>query len=453
MTTRKSFLNPRWVILLLILLVPGSAYAGGDDLAELKKKIEALEAEIEAMKQKDEVADPLAELAEKVDILAAELEKIRLGEELVEADESEYGFGPAASKVYRTEQGLSIGGYGEMLLEAPDSEKDDGSASGKDNSFDFLRGIVYFGYKFNDRWLLNTEIEFEHASTGKSGEASVEFAYLDYVHRPELNFRTGLLLVPMGFINELHEPTVFLTAKRPEIERTIIPTTWRENGIGLFGEVGPVSYRTYVVNGLRADKFSSSGLRGGRQKGSKAISEDFAWVGRVDYTPAPGWTLGLSAYLGDSGQNLEDAQGSIGVSTTIVEGHAEWRHGGFQLRGLYAQAELGDVGRLNDALGLTGSSSVGESMSGYYLEAGYDVFSQRGGEAQLIPYVRFEDYNTQDEVPTGFSASASKDVEILTLGVAYKPIDELIFKFDFQDQDNGSGTGLDQFNLAVGYIF
>ncbi len=453
MTNRKTLLISWWVILPFVFTLPGLAYVGGDDLADLKKKIEALEAEIEAMKQGAEISDPPAELAEKVDILAAELEKIRLGEEVVEADESEYGFGPAASKVYRTEQGLSIGGYGEMLLEAPDSEKDDGSASGKDNQFDFLRGVVYFGYKFNDRWLLNTEIEFEHASTGISGEASVEFAYLDYLHRPELNFRTGLLLVPMGFINELHEPTVFLTARRPEIERTIIPTTWRENGFGLFGEVGSVRYRTYVVNGLRADKFSSSGIRGGRQKGSKAISEDFAWVGRVDYVPAPGWTLGLSAYLGDSGQHLEDAQGSIGVSTTIFEGHVEWRHGGFQLRGLYAQAELDDVGRLNDALGLSGSSSVGETMSGYYVEVGYDVFSQRGGEAQLIPYVRFEDYNTQDEVPTGFSASASKDVEILTLGVAYKPIDELIFKFDFQDQDNGSGTGLDQFNLAVGYIF
>ena len=140
-----------------------------------------------------------------------------------------------------------------MLYQGYDDTLDDGTDSGATDQLDFLRAIVYFGYKWNDHWLFNSEIEFEHASTEDGGEASVEFAYLDYLWKPELNARAGLLLIPMGFVNELHEPTTFLGARRPDVERVIIPTTWRENGFGLFGEAGPVSYRTYVVNGFEAD--------------------------------------------------------------------------------------------------------------------------------------------------------------------------------------------------------
>src|SRR5690606_5504586 len=118
------------------------------------------------------------------------------------------------------------------------------------------------------------EIEFEHASTGQGGEVSVEFAYLDYLATPHLGVRAGMVLVPMGFVNELHEPTTFLGTTRPLTESTIIPTTWRENGAGVFGDIGDFSYRAYVINGLdavgggssRAGGFSAAGLRGGRQK-------------------------------------------------------------------------------------------------------------------------------------------------------------------------------------------
>lgn len=398
--------------------------------------------------------DRLTELERRIEILAAELERLGLGEAAARAEESVHGLGPAASKIYRTEEGLSIGGYGEMLYQSPDSERDDGSRSGAKDQVDFLRAIVYFGYKFDDRFLFNSEIEFEHASTGSGGEASVEFAYLDYLWRPEVNARAGLLLLPMGFVNELHEPTVFLGARRPDVEQRIIPTTWRENGFGLFGEAGPVSWRAYLVNGLEGEGFSAAGLRGGRQKGAQAVAEDFAWVGRLDWTPAPGILLGASAYLGDSGQGLEDPAGrAIDLGTTIYEGHAEWRWRGLELRGLVARAELDDVARLNQARGLAGAASVGEELSGWYLQAGYDVLAGFSSTRQLIPYARLEELDTQDAVPASFAANPANDVESLTLGVAFKPIDQVIVKADFQDYDNGAGTGVDQFNVALGYIF
>jgi len=397
----------------------------------------------------------LEEIERKIDVLAGEVEREELGEAAATADQSDYGYGPAASKVYRTGQGLSVGGYGEMLYEGYDATLDDGTAAGKTDQLDFLRAIVYVGYKWNDHWLFNSEIEFEHANTEEGGEAAVEFAYLDYLWKPELNARAGLVLIPMGFINELHEPTTFLGARRPDVERLIIPTTWRENGFGLFGEAGPVSYRTYIVNGFEADEFTADeGLREGRQEGAKTTAEDFAWVGRVDYTPVPGLLVGGSAYVGSSGQDLTGPDGEpIDVATTIYEGHAEWRWRGLELRFLGARADLDDVAALNRALDLTGLASIGDELSGWYAQVGYDVLSHRGSSQELIPYVRWEQLDTQRSVPDGYSRNPANDRESLTLGLAWKPFPQAVLKADYQDYDNGAGTGLDQFNVALGYIF
>jgi hypothetical protein len=448
----------RWgcaVLALAVVLFAGSpALAQSTDarVQELEQEVQKLKEEIAAMKggQEGGDAERLAELERRLEILAGEIEKMRIGEAAAAADESDYGLGPAASKIYRTERGLSIGGYGEILYQRFDDERDNGTASGRTDEFDLLRGILYFGYKWNDRWLFNTEIEYEHA-----GEAiSLEFAYLDYLWRPQANVRAGLVLIPMGFINELHEPTVFLGANRPQIERVIIPSTWRENGVGLFGEAGPVSYRTYIVNGFDARGFTAGGLRGGRQNGGQSKAEDFAWVGRLDFTGVPGLLVGGSAYVGNSGQDLTaPGGGSVDVGTTLLEAHLEWRWRGLEFRALGVQADLDDVTALNAALGLTGNQSVGETLKGHYLQLGYDVLAGRGGERGLIPYVRWEAFNTQDEVPSGFRANPANDMEILTTGFAFKPIEQLILKVDYQDVDNEAGTGIDQFNALLGYVF
>src|SRR5207245_6852458 len=129
---------------------------------------------------------------------------------------------------------------------------------------DLERAVLYFGYKFNDRTLFNSEIEFEHAvaGEGEKGEVAVEFAYVDFRATKRFGLRGGLLLVPVGFLNELHEPPIFHGALRPEVETDIIPTTWSENGLGFYGVAGPVSYRAYLVTSLRAAGFSAEeGIR------------------------------------------------------------------------------------------------------------------------------------------------------------------------------------------------
>jgi len=401
-------------------------------------------------------APSAAELERRIDLLAAELEKLRLGEAATAAaDAGQYGLGPAASKVYRKDKGVSIGGYGELLYQGFDDRRDDGAESGRTDQADFLRGVLYVGYKFDDRWIFNSEIEYEHASTGKGGEVSVEFAYLDRLIRPEINARGGLLLVPMGFVNELHEPTVYLGARRSAIETQILPTTWRENGLGLFGELGPVAYKSYLINGFDAAGFTATGLRGGRQKGAQAKAEDLAWVTRADWNLWPGLQLGASYYWGDSGQGRKGLDGStLAVDTEILEGHVEWKWRGLQLRALATRAELDDVAALNASLGLAGAAGIGERLTGGYLEAGFDLLSLAAGARQeLIPYVRFEEIDSQARVPAGYSSNPANDQKIRTYGVAWKPLPQIVFKADWQDVSNRAGTGVDQFNLLMGFVY
>jgi hypothetical protein len=380
-------------------------------------------------------------LERKIEVLAGEIESMKIGEAAT-ATASENGFGPAASKVYQSERGLSIGGYGEVIYQNFDSEQS--------SEIDLLRAVLYFGYKFDDKWLFNSEVEYEHGGE----EVEVEFAYIDYLWRPQASFRAGRLLIPMGFLNELHEPTVYLGARRPDVEQVIIPSTWRENGFGLFGQAGPLSYRTYVVAGFDATGFSAEGLREGRQEGIESKADDIAWVGRLDYSGLPGLLLGGSAYAGDSGQDLRSDSGrKLAVGTRMIEGHLEWKWRGLEFRALGVQATLDDVAELNEALGLSGEESVGKKLQGYYVQLGYDLLAGRGGEKALTPYARWESYDTQKEVPAGFLRNPVSDVDSLTLGVAFKPIDHIILKADYQDYDNAAGTGVDQFNVVLGYIF
>ncbi len=426
-----------------------------DRLDRLEQEVVALGAAIDELRAAGIAEQRLAEIERRIEILATEIEDLKVGEAALTAslEEARPGLGPAASKVYYRESGVSIGGYGEALYESFDGEREDGGESGKTDRLDLLRAVLYFGYKFDDRFVFNSEIELEHASTSESGSASVEFAYVDYLYRDGFNVRAGLVLVPMGFVNELHEPTVFLGARRPETETRIIPTTWRENGLGAFGDLGGFSYRTYLVNGLDAAGFSASGLRGGRQKGSSAKAEDLAWVGRLDYSAVPGLLIGASAYVGDSGQGLTTADGSgLEVGTTIVEGHLDLRLQGLELRGLYARADLDEVASLNEVLGLEGAASAGEVLEGAYVQVGYDLLGGRRGRS-LTPFVRWESLDTQQAVPDGFAADPANDIDILTLGLAYQPIEQLILKLDYQEVSTGAQTGVDQLNVGLGYIF
>ena len=418
----------------------------------------------------------VSELERKVDVLTQEIERLRLG---AAADTSRYerrqGLAPAASKVYGVSRGVSIGGYGEMLYENFDRERENGTSSGLLDRLDYLRQILYVGYKFDDQLLFNSEIELEHAGvhdeaavegeadlgTGEvegsaelSGEVSLEFAYIEWAPGPRFGVRAGMLLVPVGLLNELHEPPIFIGARRPEVEQRIIPTTWRGNGFGVFGELpGRLAYRAYLTEGLDATHFSSNGIRDGRQSGSRSLLTMPALSARLDYVGSPGVLVGGSIFTGDAWQNFQPAvQLSPRVTVTDVHGRIEWN--GLEARGLYAVGTLDDADLLSDELGLTAAARLGESFWGGYFEAAFDLLPRlvQGTRYSLAPYARWETYDTQDDVPGGVEDPA-RERTVVTAGVAFRPHPNVVLKADQQWRSNEAETEANQWNLAVGYLF
>lgn len=423
--------------------------------------------------------DRIAELERTVGILVDELERERSARAFPEEAplSSEWGLGPAASKVYKVGQGLSIGGYGEAYY----SKLIGDSAESKDRA-DALRTVLYVGYKFTDSILFNGEFEFEHATTGSTessggGSVSAEFAALDFLWKDWANFRAGLVLVPMGFINEIHEPPTFFGTHRPEVERQIIPSTWREVGTGIFGTLfdEDVEFSMYVLNGLNAKGFRSGGLRDGRQKGNRALAENLAFVGRVDWTPIPELSVGGSVYHGNSGQHQEfDVNpGGGGASfhvniptapTTIWEAHAQYVNRGFWLRGLVTMAHIQENGALSRALAPVSQGGIGElksgegiggEMLGVYGEIAYDVLPLLfpNTEKSLQPFLRVEYYDTQRDMPTGFMKDYGKEVTIFTAGFSFKPISNVVIKADYRNRAAAHGELSDELNMGVGFAF
>lgn len=408
--------------------------------------------------------DKVLELERKIDALAVEMERLKMGEAAAEtkADARTLGYAPAATKVYRSQPNkVSIGGYGEMLYQNVSNHKQDGAVAGVRDTADMQRAILYVGYKFNDWILFNSEIEFEHGTTGNTrGEVSVEQAYIDFRFSKAFGVRAGTLIVPMGITNEVHEPTTFHGVRRPSVETNILPTTWRENGLGIFGEEGILSYRSYVMTGLQAVNntgvkgFSSStGLRNGRSSGAKSYAEDLAWVNRVDLEPAEGVRFGFSLYGGQADQGLAGAGQNVSVS--MQEAHAQAEYRGAEFKALYARGNIGNAAAVNAAQGWTNlaKNSVASKFYGGYAEAAFNVLSLAGTSQYLAPFLRYERYDTQWGTPTGFAWDPANSRTEYTLGLTYKPIPQVAVKADHQWNRNKARTGVNQFNLGLAYIF
>jgi hypothetical protein len=458
-------------ILPLALFLAATSLEGQDPTdrtRELEKKLKELQERVDAIAASAdlETRRAIEQLRREMDALTKEMETLRSGvpekraETAAPGANAPAGFGPAASKVYRSERGVSIGGYGEVLYENFATRRGDGTPSELRDRIDLLRAVFYFGYKFDDRFLFNSEVEYEHASTGEGseekGEVSVEFAYVDYLlgKKRATGLRAGLVLVPVGFVNELHEPPVFLGARRPEVESRILPTTWSELGAGVFGQAGPVSYRAYVVNGLDAAGFSGAeAIRGGRQAGSHALAESLAITGRLDYLGMPGLSAGVSGYWGGSGQGREVEGRRLSGRVSLFDAHAEWRWRGIATRALFARGSIEDAARINALNGLSGRASVPRVFAGGYVEAGYDLLSPRGGAAALVAFARYERFDTQLEVPGGFSRDPGNDVRLWTVGVSYRPIPQIVLKTDYQDFNDRAKASTDRWNIALGWLF
>ena len=453
-----------FVVFILLFLIANNTLVSEEldkdsRIKELERKLESVIQEVNKLKEESSLTDKIAEIEDKLDIIVEEIDNLKSSSVAKEPKyEEKHGRSEGASKVYLVDKGVSIGGYGELFVGQ--------LRDGDDNTVDTQRAVLYFGYKFTDNIVFNSEIEFEHATTednldGRDGSVSVEFASLDFLLMDELNLRAGLLLAPFGIINEYHEPTTFFGVLRPDVERIIIPTTWRENGIGIFGEIdnlvsGQISYRLYLMNSFDSRGFKASDNRGLRTRGNRSRFNDLAVVGRLEYEPYPQIKLGGSVFLGQTGQNESVDGQTIDGLFQMYEADVQLQWKGFEGRGLIVYTFLSDVEMINANNGLVGKDSVGEQQFGWYIVGAYNVLSSVDIHPYfqyLAPFIRFEKYDTQNQVPGGFLRNPENNRDVLTFGFNYKPIPNVVVKIDYQNRDNKANISNDQINFGLGYVF
>lgn len=354
------------------------------------------------------------------------------------------GMGPGASRVHLQPKGLSIGGYGEGVFTAYTDDR--GAAA------EILRLVLYVGYRFNDVITFNSEIEFEHGAK----EIGIEMAYLDFAFSDPLRLRVGSVLVPVGFLNENHEPIFFYGVYRPHVDRYIIPTTWNQIGGGLYGDLGPVRYKLFALNGL--DAFgpepleAASWVRNGR---TGSIGPARTWSGvlnlNADLGPA---TFGGSIYAGNAGQGFKTLGGeAVSPWVTIGELHALVAWKGLQARALLAFGSLSQAGKVSEVLGKAPQEYIGSRSWGGYVEAGYDLLTLVGSSMQLSPFFRFEALNPQSAVEGAGVLDPRLDQRVYTAGLDFKPIPQVVLKADFSSVNSTAGGSLNQWDLGIGFVY
>lgn len=340
---------------------------------------------------------------------------------------------------------IEFHGYADVHYNNPANGTMDQSAISES---DLHRAALGWEYEFTSEIRFEGEVDYEHA--GKDLE--VEEAFLDVDLAPTLALRSGLVLVPVGPLNEYHEPPTYYSVERPYVEQTVIPTTWQEIGFGVVGRAagGAASYRAYVVTGLDASGFTGlQGLRDGRSGGGEAKAEDVAGAGRIEYATGAGLSLGASAYYGGAGQG---EPGLDRVFVRIGSADARYRKGGLDLRALAAGVGVTGTRRI---LAVTGER-VGRTMIGWQAEAAYDLLRRDldpSGRRALFLFGRYERFDTNNEMARGVVGDPAADRGVATAGAAFYPIEKIAFKADYEHWKDGTDAQLNRLNLGVALQF
>ncbi len=326
-----------------------------------------------------------------------------------------------------------IGGYGELHYNNLEN-KANGS---KKDEVDFHRFVLFFGHDFSDKIRFHSELEVEHAYTTDTADGSgpgaveLEQAYVEFDLSDTQQARAGVFLVPVGFINETHEPPTFYGVERNPVESNIIPTTWWEAG-AMYSQRfdGGVSLDFAAHSGLKTSASSNYAIRSGRQKTAKASARDIAYSLRAKYTGVPGLEIGGTI---QHQVNITQSADPTAGAATLLEAHASWQTGPFALRALYATWDLDG----------TGPASVGaDEQTGWFIEPSYKFNKEVGVFAR---------YNQWDNRAGDATDSEYSQVDV---GLNYWPHPDVVLKIDYQDQDApGTSSEFDGINLGVGYQF
>ena len=382
----------------------------------------------------------------------------------------------AADSVLQHSNGrrLSVGGYGEINFSRnfysdhvsrysqPEEHKDDPSHG----RFDIPHAVIYLGYDFGQGWTFGTEIEFEHGGNGlayekedeeggeweqeveKGGEVELEQFWLQKSFSKALNLRVGHIVVPVGLNNAHHEPLNYFTVYRPEGENTIMPSTWHQTGVSLWGRSGDFRYEAQFVAGLNADNFTNvNWIKNGPKSPLEFdVANKYGVALRLDNYTLPGLRIGLSGYYGHSiGNSYPNNAAGVDAEYKgqVVIGAIDFTYKGHNwiVRGQADYGYLGDAAqlkyvynRLNSKSPYKHSAFVSKNAYAVGIEAGYNVFSQikslRDRQKQLYVFGRYEAYNPYASQTKG-TAYNYTDVKRMAFGVNYHPIKQIAVKAEY----------------------
>jgi len=321
----------------------------------------------------------------------------------------------------------SLGGYGELHLNTGDVDE-----------IDFHRWVLFVNHEFNDRLRLFSEIELEHsvAGDGQAGEVELEQAFIEYDATDRLALRAGLFLVPVGILNETHEPNTFFGVERNNVEVNIIPTTWREGGIGVNADLGNGFGLDWSFHsGLDVDGLgegSDFNIRSGRESVAEAAAESWASTARMRYTGVEGLALsGFVQYQSDltQGDPLGEKNDAILFGASL-----DYRVGGFGLRALYSRWDID---------GASFEAADADTQEGYYVEPSYTWTLPNNHKLGVFGRYAHYEFYSGDRV----------EVDEVTVGVNYWPHDRVVLKADYNMADENGGSDTETVNFGVGYQF
>lgn len=345
---------------------------------------------------------------------------------------------------------VTVGAYAEATYNQPEASN---------GELDIQRMVLLFGYKFNEKTQFVTEIEVEHVE-----EIFVEQAFVNYSVGDNISLRGGLMLVPMGIINEFHEPTTFNGVERPALDNVIIPTTWRELGVGVTGRFPDASlgYQAYIFNGFKSADADgeggvsgvikgSNGLRSGRQKGIRSTVNSPTFSAKLDYYGLPGLRLGLSGYVGDTqaDEEIEDNDGAT-VGVAMVGLDARYAFQQFSARGQLVYASLSG----SEAYNTLTERDLGSALFGYYAEVGYNLLPITAKQ-RLVAFARYENYDTHAATEGDLVENDAFNRTDVTTGLSYHIAPGVVVKGDYQFRSNkASGSDVkDRLNFGLGVWF
>ncbi|MEJ0103181.1 MAG: hypothetical protein WDO19_11765 [Bacteroidota bacterium] len=344
------------------------------------------------------------------------------------------------------EQSTVLSGYGEAHYSL-DTKRKTSEATLK-------RVVLFVGHKFNNKISLFTEMELEDAvvvggvggdeGTGK-GSISIEQAFLKFNLNPTTYIVAGLFIPRLGFINENHLPTTFNGVDRPFVEQLVIPTTWREIGVGLYGtfkNVPGLNYSLSLTNGLNSSAFvNGSGIRNGRQLGSEASGLALGASGSLLYY-INNFRLQASAYIGGStaterrvADSLQLNSGAFGNPVILYEADAQYSDNGLNIRVIGSGISIKDAANINKAY----ANNTPENLYGGYAEVGYNLlYNKYKDNKALILFGRYEYMNLGAKLPSSGVKNDANKQQYIVAGFTFKPIRGVAIKADYVQRITGT---------------